>query len=294
MASESEDVRPGQPPPGDIAPSGGGTPSPAPQPEEADEEEGGPIKTFLEHLEDLRWVLIKAGSALVVGFFACFAAGPQIVAFLKWPLINAMKGADKLPELQPFGPLGGFSISMKIALYGGITLALPFILYFIGAFIIPALKRNEKTFFLRAFIIGAGLFLLGAMICYFWILGITLKATLQFSQWMGLTTDYWRAEEYFQFVIMFMIGMGLSFELPIVVLALVKIGLIQHSWLSKGRPYFYLGLFAGVSFITPDFVSTFFIMAPLLVLMEICILISWFWDRQKRAAETRLAAKGST
>jgi len=176
-------------------------------------------------------------------------------------------------------------VSMKIALYGGITLALPFILYIIGAFVMPALKRNEKTFFLRAFIIGAGLFLLGVMTCYFWILGITLKATTQFNAWLGLPTDIWRAEEYFQFVTLFMMGMGLSFELPIVVLSLVKIGLVQHSWLSKGRPYFYVALFAVVSFITPDFVSTFFIMIPLVVLMEICIVISWFWERQKRAAD---------
>ena len=285
MASEPEDPHPDEAE-GKSGPRGGEN---LPHPERTDdteeEEEGGPIKTFLEHLEDLRWVLIKVGSALLVGLVACLAAAPQIIAFLKWPLMSAMKAGEKMPELQPFGPLGSFSISMKIALYGGITLALPLILYFIGAFIMPALKRNEKTFFLRAFIIGAGLFLLGAMVCYFWILGITLKATLQFSQWMGLTTDYWRAEEYFQFVIMFMLGMGLSFELPIVVLALVKIGLVQHSWLTKGRPYFYVALFAVVSFITPDFVSTFFIMIPLVVLMEICIVISWFWERQKRAAD---------
>jgi sec-independent protein translocase protein TatC len=280
MASEPEDSRPEETEPGKGGPRDEETPV-VTQPPEEEEEEGGPVKTFLEHLEDLRWVIIKAGSALVVGLAACLAGAPQIIKFLTWPLVNS--GAKV--QLQFFGPLGGFVISMKIALYGGITLALPFILYFVGSFVMPALKRNEKTFFLRAFIIGAGLFLLGVMICYFWILGITLKATTQFNEWLGLPTDYWRAEEYFQFVTLFMMGMGLSFELPIVVLALVKIGLVQHSWLTKGRPYFYLALFAVVSFITPDFVSTFFIMIPLVVLMEICILISWFWERQKRAAE---------
>jgi sec-independent protein translocase protein TatC len=267
MATEPEDVRP----------------------EAEEEEEGGPIKTFLEHLEDLRWVLIKVGASLLVGMVACLAGAPQIIEFLKWPLHTV---GSKI-ELQFLDPIGGFMISMKIALYGGITLALPAILYFIAAFVMPALKRNEKTFFLRAFIIGGGLFLLGGMTCYFWVLGITLKATVQYNAWLRVPTSLWRAEDYFQFVTMFMLGMGLSFELPILILSLVKIGVVQHSWLTKGRPYFYLAVFATVSFITPDFVSTFFIMIPLVILMEICILISWIWERQKRAAEARLVADGS-
>jgi sec-independent protein translocase protein TatC len=259
------------------------------RPEEDEEEEGGPVKTFLEHLEDLRWVLIKAGSALLVALVVCLVASPQIVQFLKLPLTNSGAKID----LQFFGPMGGFLVSMKIALYGGITLALPFILYFIGDFVMPALKRHEKKFFLRAFIIGAGLFLLGVMVCYFWVLGITLRATYQFNEWLTIPTSYWRAEEYFQFVILFMMGMGLSFELPVVVLSLVKLGLVQHAWLTKGRPYVLIVLFGLIAFITPDFVSTFFLVIPLMLLLEICIWISWYWERQTRAAEASLAASGS-
>lgn len=245
-----------------------------------EDDEGGPVKTFLEHLEDLRWVIIKVGAALLIGMVACLGGAPQLIQFLTWPLINS--GANI--QLQFFGPMGGFVVSMKLALYGGITCALPFILYFIGSYVMPALKRHEKRFFLRAFIVGAGLFLLGGMLCYFFVLGITLKATAQYNQWLGLPADYWRAEEYFQFVTLFMIGMGLSFELPILVLSLVKLGIIQHRWLAKGRPYFFVISFALVAFITPDFVSTFFLVVPMLALMEICIWISWWWDRQKRRA----------
>jgi sec-independent protein translocase protein TatC len=251
-----------------------------PPPEEEEKEEGGPVKTFLEHLEDLRWVLIKCVSALLVAMVGCLAASPLLIRFLTQPLLNS--GANV--KLEFFGPMGGFIISMKLAFWGGLVLSLPFILYFVGAFVMPALKRNEKGFFLRAFIIGGGLFLLGAMMCYFLILGITLRSTVQFNQWLGIPSGLWRAEEYFQFVTMFMLGMGLSFELPIIVLALVKLGLIQHQWLTKGRPYFFLVTFAVVSFITPDYVSTFFIMIPMVVLMEICIWISWYWEWQKRKA----------
>lgn len=251
-----------------------------PEPAEIEEEEGGPVKTFLEHLEDLRWVLIKTISALLVGMVTCLAAAPQLVEFLQWPLI--ISGAKI--ELQFFGPLGSFVVSMKLALYGGLTLSLPFVLYFVGSYIMPALKRNEKRFFLRAFIIGGGLFLLGVIICYFFVLRITLSAAAQYSAWMKVPTEYWRAEEYFQFVTLFMIGMGLSFELPIVLLSLVKLGLVRYETLAKGRPYFLVVSFAIVAFITPDFISTFFLVIPLVILLEICIWIAWYWHRREQRA----------
>ena len=106
------------------------------------DEEGGPVKTFLEHLEDLRWVLIKCVVSLILGMVACLAGSNYIVKVLKWPLTRSGVGV----KLDTFGPLGAFNISMKVALYGGITLALPFLLYFIGDFVLPALKRHEKKY----------------------------------------------------------------------------------------------------------------------------------------------------
>ncbi|MGN6385986.1 MAG: twin-arginine translocase subunit TatC [Verrucomicrobiota bacterium] len=254
-----------------------------------EEDEGGPVKTFLEHLEDLRWVLIKCAAALGIGMAACLAAAPQITSVLTWPLQKA--GINVKPN--PMGPLGGFVISMKMAFYGGITLSLPIILYVIGSFIIPALKKNEKKYFVRAFIIGAGLFLAGVLLCYAVILPISLKGLVQYNEWMGLPTDIWRAEEYFGFVILFMIGMGLSFEIPVVILTLVRIGIIPHEFLIKGRAYFFIANLVLCAFITPDAVSTIFMVIPVQVLMEICILISKNWERQKRLAEAAAAASGN-
>jgi sec-independent protein translocase protein TatC len=253
-------------------------------PAEEEEEEGGPIKTFLEHLEDLRWVFIRVAAALGIAMVGCMAGAPKIVEFLRWPLLIAearLPGDNELIELQPLGPLGPFVITMKLALYGGITLALPFILYFVGDFVMPALKKHEKVFFLRAFIVGAGLFMLGVTICYFFVLPMTLKATIQYSAWMDFRPEFWRAEEYFSFVTLLMVCMGASFELPIVILSLVKVGLIEYEWLTKGRPYFFIVTFALVAFITPDFVSTFFLVIPMMLLMEACIWIAWWWKRKE-------------
>jgi len=255
-----------------------------PTPEE-DDDEGGPVKTFLEHLEDLRWVIIRVVAAMGVAGVGCMVGAPAITSFLRWPLL--LSGAttpDGKPvdiDLQTLGPLGPFMITMKLALYGGIVIALPFVLYFVADYVLPALKKHEKQFFLRAFIIGAGLFLLGVIVCYFFALPMTLRATIQYSQWMGFTIGMWRAEEYFSFVTLLMVCMGASFEIPIIILSLVKLGLIQLEWLTKGRPYFFVIMFAVVAFITPDFVSTFFLVVPMMVLMEICIWIARYWKRKE-------------
>jgi sec-independent protein translocase protein TatC len=165
---------------------------------------------------------------------ACLAGAPLLVDFLSWPLMETGATVD----LNPLGPMGSVVISMKIALYGGLTLSLPFILFFIGQFVMPALKAKEKVYFLRAFIVGAGLFMLGVMLCYFFILEISLKGMVAYTKWLGLQTTIWRAEEYFQFVIVFMVGMGISFELPVLVLSLVKLGVVQHEWLVKNAMAF--------------------------------------------------------
>jgi sec-independent protein translocase protein TatC len=259
------------------------------RPDEEVEEEGGPIKTFLEHLEDLRWVIIRCLAALIVAMGACMAGSPQVIEFLKWPLINS--GSKVV--LEWLNPLGGVMATMKIALWGGITISLPFILGFISAYVMPALKAKERKYFRMAFTVGGGLFILGVILCYFFILPISLYGIVSFNEWLGIPTRIWRAEDYFQFVVMFMIGMGVSFEFPVILLTLVRLGVIPHTWLVKGRKYFFLANVVLCAFITPDAVSTIFMVLPVQVLMEICIWISAYWERQKKRAEVSMAASGT-
>ena len=246
-----------------------------------EDEEGGPVKTFLEHLEDLRWVLIKCLVSLMLGMITCLVAGNYIVEFLKWPLENSKSGI----RLETLGPVGGINIWMKIALYGGITIALPLILYFIAEFVLPALKRHEKRYFKVAFSIGTALFVAGMALCYFVILEISLRGLVAFNRWLELDATMWNSVDYFSFVIMFMVGMGLSFEVPVLVLSLVRLGIISHETLVKSRAYLFIGNLVVCAFITPDAISTIFMVIPVQALMEICIMISRYWERQKRIAE---------
>ena len=101
------------------------------------------------------------------------------------------------------------------------------------------------------------------------------------------------AEEYFHFVLLFMVGMGISFEIPVLLLTLVRMGLIQHETITKGRPYLYTGIMVVCAFVTPDAFSTIFMVIPVIGLMEICILISAHWERQKKIAEATAAVAAS-
>jgi sec-independent protein translocase protein TatC len=264
-------------------------PSHSTEPVVEEDEEGGPVKTFLEHLEDLRWVLIKIIASVLVAMTVCMVAAPQISEFLMMPLKRS--GANI--ELTSLKPLGPFMTMMKIAFWGGLSIAIPFILFVIGQFVMPALKKNEKPYFRKAFVVGGGLFFIGLIVCYWFVMPIALYGTWQFSVWMKVKVVQWEMQEYYNFVVMFMLGMGLSFEVPVVLLTLVKMGIIPHEWMTKGRMYFFIGNLVISAFITPDALSTIFMVVPVQILLEICIQISAHWERQKRKAEAKLAAAGN-
>jgi len=320
-----------------------------PLPEEL-EEGGGPIKGFLEHLEDLRWLLIKSGAVLLVALIVCLYAVPQIVGILKWPLKNAVLvranqeyrtvvrmgdqtvasftlttnrigdldlgtnwysviqlkpvpngtnglllavQVEKKPDEQAMlssgtdlvylDPSAPFFSSMHLAFYGSLLLASPFIFFFMAQFILPALKIKEKKYALRAAAIGVGLFLAGVSLCYFFVLARALKFAEWWATWMGVKVPEWRAETYFSFVTKFLIGMGLGFELPVVLLALVKIGILNYQTLKAMRRYMIvINLVLGALLTTPEVFTQAVMAIVLQILFEISVLVAWYWDRRDR------------
>lgn len=329
-------------------------PTEEPRPDDV-EEGGGPVKTFLEHLEDLRWLLVKSGAALLVGLIACLYGTDKIVWLLKRPLQQAALlksshtqkvlvrfGTNILATLEPptnrIGPLdlgtnwitviqaepfqigtnvflslsvdpspssevmlssgteliyldpaSPFMAALHLSFYGAILFTSPVIFYFLAQFILPALKIREKKYVLRACGIGVGLFFAGVSFCYFFVLARALKFAELFALWMGVKVPDWRAETYFSFVTKFMLGMGLGFELPVVLLALVKIGILDYAKLAAMRRYMIvINLVLGALLTTPE-VFTQVVMAIILqVLYEISVWIAWYWewrDRQREAAE---------
>jgi len=322
--------------------------------DEGEEEEGGPVKSFLEHLEDLRWVLIKSGVAAGVAILACLLGGNYLVRVLEWPMkrapvgfrhakttqtVRVFLGTNELKDLQvsasdplaslvptnPFvrfelvpviegtnrvltwravpdpnppperglpiqiinlSPAGSFVVATKAAFYGGLVLASPFIFYFIAQFVFPALRMREKKYVYRGLAFGGGLFMLGVCFCYFVLMPWALMASVQYAEWLGFTANQWRAEDYIGFVCKFMLGMGLGFELPVVVLTLVKIGVLGYRTLAAGRPYvIVISAVLGAVLTTPEVITQILMAVPLYVLYEICVWVAWYWERQEKKRE---------
>jgi len=139
---------------------------------------------------------------------------------------------------------------------------------------------------------GVGLFLLGVLFCYFALMPLALAASQKYSQWLGFAATQWKADEYISFVCKFMLGMGLGFEMPVVILTLVKIGILNYRILSAGRKYMIvINLVLGGLLTTPEVITQLIMFLPLQVLYEISVWIAWYWERKEKK---RLEAEESS
>jgi sec-independent protein translocase protein TatC len=186
-------------------------------------------------------------------------------------------------DLVNLGPAGAFFVAFQVAFYGGMVLAAPFIFYFIASFVFPALRFHERKHVYRALFFGSGLFLTGVSFCYFILMPLALAAAQMYANWMGFSSFQWRAEEYISFVCKFMLGMGIGFELPVVILTLVKIGVVSYSTLASARRYMIIiNLILGAVLTTPEPITQIIMFIPLQLLYEVTVWIAWYWDRQER------------
>ncbi|MEY3394045.1 MAG: twin-arginine translocase subunit TatC [Verrucomicrobiota bacterium] len=193
--------------------------------------------------------------------------------------VNAGSNIKMMSALKPTET---FTLSMKLAFFAGIVLAFPLLLVFVLQFVLPGLHQKEKKMLWPAMLIGCGLFLGGVLFAYFFVLP---RALLFFHDWsvsLGVSND-WRIGEYITFVTQFTLLFGLSFELPVVVMVLVKLGLLSYETMSKSRTYATLAIFVMAAIITPtpDILTLNLMALPMLLLYEICIWLAWF-DRKKQ------------
>jgi sec-independent protein translocase protein TatC len=189
------------------------------------------------------------------------------------------------------GPAAAFVVATKIAFYGGLIMSSPFVFYFIAHFVFPALKMREKKYVYGGLSFGAGLFLVGVAFCYFVMMPLTLALSAQYAEWFGFKANQWRAEEYISFVGKFMLGMGLGFEMPVLILTLVKLGILNYRILAGARRYVIVICFvAGAILTTPEVITQVLLALPLLALYEISVWIAWYWERRERKRNEAAAA----
>lgn len=189
-------------------------------------------------------------------------------------------------RLINLGPAEAFFVAFHVALYAAIIVSAPFWLYFIGQFILPALHMRERKALFTWLGWSVGLFLAGVLFTYFYLLPISLRASIEYSELLGFSATDWRADEYIGFATKFLLGMGIGFQFPLIILILVKLGLITHRTLAKYRRHVcVLSFILGALLTTPEVITQVAMAIPLYLLYEISIWIAWYWDRKKRKAE---------
>jgi sec-independent protein translocase protein TatC len=243
-------------------------------------DEGGEVKSFWEHLDDLRRMMFKSLGALAITFNLALVFANRIFGFLTWPLRRVTDHPENF--LLSLNVTDSFVLSVKLALYVGLVLAAPAILYFVGQFVLPALKPKEKQMLWPGFAAGTLLFILGAVSCFLLIVPQTLRAFIQASHWLGIEPR-WTIDSYIGFVTQFTLMMGLTFEIPLVVLILMRIGIISYNTVRAGRKVFIVLAFTIAAFLAPpDPLSMILMALPLVLLFEITIWLSWFAERKRQ------------
>jgi sec-independent protein translocase protein TatC len=242
------------------------------------------IKPFLEHLEDLRWMIIKMVVTLAITMFLSFFFARQLLAVIIWPLKRVAGDPERF--LYSLEVTGGFTLAMLLALYAGLVIACPFLLWFLADFILPALTPKEKGMMWPVFASGVGLFLAGVALAYFAVIPAGLKFFLDYNQYLGIRSQ-WVIENYVSFVSQMCLAFGVCFELPLVVLALAKLGIVSAKFLRDKRPYVIVLIFIIAAVITPttDMVNQCLLAVPMCVLYEACVWIAWWMERKKREAQ---------
>jgi sec-independent protein translocase protein TatC len=241
--------------------------------------------SFLEHLEELRQRLIRSLLALVVGFAVCWNFHEQIFHFLTQPL----RTYDPNVKFIYTGPSDALMLYMKMAFFVGIFVASPYILYQIWAFISPGLYPHEKGYALPFILFGTVFFIGGAAFGHFVLFPVTFRFLGQFG---GVDMQFLpKIDEYYTFYSWFLLGLGVVFQLPVVILILSRIGLVTPRFLLRQTKYAILIAFIVAAFITPsaDVVNQTMLALPIIALYLFGVGIAWLFGRPRVARPTALS-----
>jgi sec-independent protein translocase protein TatC len=240
-------------------------------------------ETFISHLIELRDRLVKASIGIsIVCAVLMFWPGPaQIYDFIARPMIAALPVGSKMIATGVVSP---FLVPMKVTLVIAFILALPWVLYQLWAFVAPGLYAHEKRLIAPLVISSSLLFMAGVAFCYFFVFGRVFKFISAFSpQSIAVTPDI---ENYLDFVMSMCLAFGATFEVPVVVVILVRMGLVSVAKLREFRPYVIVGAFVVAAIVTPpDIVSQFSLALPMCILFELGLLVAPVFVRATRAPE---------
>jgi sec-independent protein translocase protein TatC len=238
-----------------------------------------PGMSLMEHLEELRKRIVHSALYLAVGFFLSWFLRDRFVNFIQAPLNHIGK---TLVFTHPMDPL---NLQLQVSLVGGAILASPFILFQVWLFIAPGLYQKERRFVVPFMAATVGLFLGGAAFGYFWVLPGALKILI--VQFGHNFTPMVTIEEYSGFFLSIILGLGISFEMPILIFFLAMFGIVSPRFLWKNIRYAILAVFLVAAIITPspDPWTMCIYAIPMLGLYMVGIGVAWWVHPSRRKAK---------
>jgi sec-independent protein translocase protein TatC len=240
-------------------------------------------ESFMSHLVELRNRLVRAVGAILVFFIALFVwpgSGP-IYDILAYPLMNGLPPEAKMIATGVITP---FMVPVKVTALVAFMIALPYVLYQAWAFVAPGLYEHEKKLALPLVVASTLLFLAGVAFCYFFVFGKVFAFIHDFAP--KSITPMPDIEAYFSFVLTMFLAFGVTFEIPVVVVVLVRMGLVSIEKLREARPYVIVGAFVVAAVVTPpDVLSQFMLAVPMCILYEAGLILARFVTPRPKPAE---------
>ena len=237
--------------------------------------------TFISHLVELRDRLLRAILAVLVVFLCLFPWARDLYAILAQPLIAALPVGGQMIATDV---VGVFLVPVKVALLVAFVVALPYVLYQVWAFVAPGLYMHEKRLVGPLVVASSALFVIGMSFAYFLVFPVVFKFMASIApEGVAWMTDI---DKYLSFVLTTFVAFGVTFEVPVVVIVLVRVGVVSIEKLKEIRPYVIVGAFViGAIFTPPDVISQVMLAVPLWILYELGIVVARLIGRSPASSE---------
>lgn len=251
-------------------------------------EDSGLQETFLSHLFELRDRVIKSALAIIVVFVCLVYWAPDIFHLFAQPLLDSLPSGGKMIVTDV---TGSFFVPMKVAMLVAFLIALPVVIYQLWAFIAPGLYLHERKLILPLVVSSYSLFIFGMAFAYFLVFPTVFNFMASYNAPLGaeMSTDI---DKYLGFAMNTFLAFGITFEVPVVVVVLVRMGMVPLAKLKEIRPYVIVGAFVIAAIVTPpDVLSQLLLAIPMTLLYELGLFIARFYVPKQ--SEDEVKAEGS-
>lgn len=235
--------------------------------------------TLVGHLTELRYRLVRSLWAALLGMVACYNFTERIFDLIRAPIAPYLNGGGLIFT----APMDKFIAHLKLAVFGGIILAFPYIAAQIWGFISPGLYERERKYGLAFICSGTFLFILGILFSYFIVFPMAFKFLMTFGG--DIDKPMISIAEYMSFFVTTAIAFGVAFELPLIIVLLAMFGIVSQKFLKEKRRYAVMGIAVVAAVITPpDLLSMLMMLVPMVLLYEIAVVIVGFIERSRPAS----------